>query len=111
MEDKKVCYSIQREIISLAQTSPKKGWYFPSVIKQSSNPKDIKSNTVCLVQINSIISDTIKEKECIIVVFRERNNTNEIHQSTRNRVTQYVRKDASLLYPGEGITPVNLLVD
>ena len=75
------------------------------------NPKDIKSNTVCLVQINSIISDTSKEKECIVVEFRERNNANEIHQSTRIRVTQYVRKDASLLYPGEGITPVNLLVD
>ena len=44
-------------------------------------------------------------------MFRERNNTNEIHQLTRNRVTQSVKKDALLLYPGEGITHVNPLVD
>ena len=62
------------------------------------------------MQINSIISNTIKEKKNALL-WSSRKNTNEIHQSTRNRVTQYVRKDASLLYPGEGITPVNPLVD
>ena len=51
----------------------------------------------------------LKKKNALL--WCSRINKNEMHQSTRNRVTQYVRKDASLLYLGEGITPVNSLVD
>ena len=71
---------MQREInLFYSDFSSKKVDMFLLLSNKSRNPKDIESYTVVSCKSSLIIPDTITKKECIIVVFRKRNNTHEMY--------------------------------